>query len=66
MLLAASVRERWPVGSPFPQAALTDPQGFAGIDGIFRFRGNVAERGLEVQRVDGGGFVTVSPAPSSF
>jgi ABC-type branched-subunit amino acid transport system substrate-binding protein len=66
MLLAASARERWPVGSPFPQAVLADPQGFAGIDGIFRFRGNVAERGLEVQRVDGGSFVTVSPAPSAF
>lgn len=66
VLLAASARDRWPVGAAFPQGVLGDPQGFAGIDGIFRFRGNVAERGLEVQRVDGGGFVTVSPAPSSF
>lgn len=66
MLLAVSAGARWPVGASFPQAVLTDPQGFSGIDGIFRFRGNVAERGLEVQQVAPTGFVTVSAAPTAF
>lgn len=66
VLLAASAADRWPVGGVFPAGVLEDPQGFAGIDGIFRFRGNIAERGLEVQQVGAGGFVTVSPAPGSF
>ncbi len=67
MLLAASVAgEQWRPGQPFPQAVLADPQGFAGVDGIFRFRGNIAERGLEVQQVTPGGFTTVSPAPKAF
>jgi hypothetical protein len=54
------------VGEPFPRTALSDDDGFAGIDGIFRFRGGVAERGLEVQEARSGSFVTVSPAPRSF
>ena len=67
MLLAASVAgAQWRPGQPFPQAVLADPQGFAGIDGIFRFQGNIAERGLEVQQVTPGGFTTVSPAPKAF
>lgn len=67
MLLAVSVAgEQWKLGTPFPQALLADPQGFAGVDGIFRFKGNVAERGLEVQQVGAGGFTTVSPAPTAF
>jgi ABC-type branched-subunit amino acid transport system substrate-binding protein len=67
MLLAASTAgEQWKPGTPFPQAVLGDPQGFAGIDGIFRFRGNIAERGLEVQQVGPQGFTTVSAAPTAF
>ncbi len=67
VLLAASVADgAWKPGQPFPQKALDDPQGFAGVDGIFRFRGNVAERGLEVQQVTPQGFATVSPAPTNF
>ena len=67
MLLAASVADtQWRPGQPFPQAVLADPQGFAGVDGIFRFRNNIAERGLEVQQVTPGGFTTVSPAPKGF
>ncbi|WP_199556476.1 penicillin-binding protein activator [Sandaracinobacteroides hominis] len=67
MLLAASTAGgQWKIGQPFPQAALADPQGFAGVDGIFRFRNNVAERGLEVQQITPSGFTTVSPAPTAF
>lgn len=65
-LLAVSAAADWRVGEPFPVARLQDPKGFAGIDGIFRFRGQVAERGLEVKRVTAGGFVTASPAPTAF
>ncbi|WP_448586058.1 penicillin-binding protein activator [Thermaurantiacus sp.] len=65
-LLAIGLADRWPMDAPFPQQLLADPRGFAGVDGIFRFRGNIAERGLEVQRVTAGGFETASPAPSSF
>lgn len=65
-LLAIQAADQWEVGKPFPAARLRDPKGFSGVDGIFRFRGNIAERGLEVQRVTAGGFVTVSPAPAHF
>jgi ABC-type branched-subunit amino acid transport system substrate-binding protein len=51
----------------FTQAALTDPNGFAGVDGIFRFDADGAiERGLAVLAVRPGGFVVVSPAPATF
>ncbi len=67
MLLAISAAgAQWKLGTPFPQALLADPQGFAGVDGIFRFKDNVAERGLEVQQVTPAGFATISPAPTAF
>jgi ABC-type branched-subunit amino acid transport system substrate-binding protein len=51
----------------FTRAALTDPNGFAGIDGIFRFEENGAiDRGLSVLAVRPGGFAVVSPAPATF
>jgi len=66
VLLAVAGADRWPTGKPFPRALLEEPRGFAGVDGIFRFRGNVAERGLEVREVRAGGFVTVAAAPRAF
>jgi len=68
MLLATSAAhgQGWAAGEPFPAAMLADRKGFAGIDGIFRFSANVAERGLEVQQVGAGGFVVVDPAPAAF
>lgn len=67
VLLAASLNEeQWKMGQPFPQQLLNDPNGFVGVDGIFRFRGNIAERGLEVQQVTSEGFVTIDPAPTGF
>jgi ABC-type branched-subunit amino acid transport system substrate-binding protein len=51
----------------FTAAALTDPNGFSGIDGIFRFRSDgTADRGLAVLQVGANGFTTVDPAPRSF
>ena len=66
VLLVNSIGARWKIGDPFPRGALNDDDGFAGIDGIFRFRNGVAERGLEVQQVGPNGFSTVSPAPRAF
>ncbi len=67
MLLAiSSAGAGWQLGTPFPAAILNDAKGFAGVDGVFRFRSNVAERGLEVQQVGPQGFATVSPAPTGF
>ncbi len=51
----------------FTDAALTDPNGFAGVDGIFRFRiDGGADRGLAVLQVGQDGFNIVDPAPLSF
>jgi branched-chain amino acid transport system substrate-binding protein len=51
----------------FTEQVLTNSSGFAGIDGVFRFRPNgTNERGLAVLRVAPGGGQVVSPAPRSF
>ena len=51
----------------FSEQVLTNSSGFAGIDGVFRFRPNgTNERGLAVLRVAPGGGQVVSPAPKSF
>ncbi len=67
VLLVNSLAGNWAYGTPFPKAALANPQGFAGIDGVFRFTpSGIAERALEVQQIGGGAITTVSPAPKSF
>ena len=67
VLLTVRIARDWRVGSPFPEARLRDPDGFAGLDGAFRFgRDGVAERALEVQEVRAGGAAVVSPAPTGF
>ncbi len=51
----------------FTEQVLTNSSGFAGIDGVFRFRTDgTNERGLAVLRVTPGGGQVVSPAPKSF
>lgn len=51
----------------FSEQVLTNPSGFAGIDGVFRFRSDgLNERGLAVLRVTPSGGQVVSPAPHSF
>jgi ABC-type branched-subunit amino acid transport system substrate-binding protein len=51
----------------FTQAALMDPNGFAGVDGIFRFNTDgTSERGLAILEVQPDGFHVVSPAPKTF
>lgn len=54
-------------GSGFGAEALRSPNGFVGVDGIFRFRAdNVAQRGLAVLEVQAGGFRVISDAPQTF
>ncbi len=51
----------------FTDVALTDPNGFSGVDGIFRFRDDgSADRGLAVLQVTPNGFTVVDPAPKMF
>ncbi len=51
----------------YDREALTRPDGFAGIDGIFRFApdGGV-ERGLAVMELQYNQIITVDPAPTNF
>jgi ABC-type branched-subunit amino acid transport system substrate-binding protein len=64
-LVAALARTQAP--QRYSQDALTNPSGFAGIDGLFRFRPDgTNERGLAVMRVATGGGVPVAGSPKSF
>ena len=55
------------IDSPYSVAVLTDPEGFAGTDGIFRFLPDgTNERGLAVMEVRPNGAKVISPAPQSF
>ena len=65
-LVAALVKTQGPQQRFSPQV-LTNPSGFSGIDGLFRFRPDgTNERGLAVLRVTPSGPQTISPAPRSF
>jgi branched-chain amino acid transport system substrate-binding protein len=51
----------------FSTAVLTNPSGFTGIDGLFRFKTDgTNERGLAVLRVTASGSQIISPPPKSF
>ena len=64
-LVAALVKTQGP--QAFTPQILTNPSGFSGIDGLFRFRPDgTNERGLAVLRVAAAGAQIVSPAPRSF
>jgi ABC-type branched-subunit amino acid transport system substrate-binding protein len=64
-LVAALARTQGP--TRFSPDVLTNPSGFAGIDGLFRFRADgTNERGLAVMRVGSGGGVPVAGSPKSF
>jgi ABC-type branched-subunit amino acid transport system substrate-binding protein len=67
VLLTVRIARDWRPGDDFPAGRLTERDGFAGLDGAFRFgRDGVAERALEVQEIRAGATVTVSPAPANF
>ena len=64
-LVAALVKTQGP--QRFTEQVLTNSSGFAGIDGVFRFRTDgTNERGLAVLRVTPTGPQVVSPAPTTF
>ena len=64
-LVAALARTQGP--QRFSADVLQSPSGFAGIDGLFRFRPDGSnERGLAVMRVGNGGGVPVAGSPKSF
>lgn len=51
----------------FGRAAISNPNGFAGVDGIFRFRSNgIAERGLSVLEFRNDGIIVINDAPATF
>ncbi|MEO0999123.1 MAG: penicillin-binding protein activator [Pseudomonadota bacterium] len=53
--------------TPFSRANLTQPQGFAGVTGVFRYMPNGQnERALAILAVNRGGVTLVAPAPRSF
>ncbi len=65
-LIAALVKTQAPA-QRFSVEVLTNPSGFSGIDGLFRFRPDgTNERGLAVMRVTPSGAQVISPAPKSF
>ncbi|TMJ46443.1 MAG: penicillin-binding protein activator [Alphaproteobacteria bacterium] len=64
-LVAALARTQGP--QRFSSDVLTNPSGFAGIDGLFRFRADGSnERGLAVMRVGSSGGAPVAGSPKSF
>lgn len=64
-LVAALARTQG--GQRFAPDVLTNPSGFAGIDGLFRFRSDgTNERGLAVMRVAPGGGQIAAGSPKSF
>ena len=51
----------------FSEQILTNSSGFAGIDGVFRFRADgTNERGLAVMKVAPGGSQPVAGSPKTF
>ncbi|WP_043646771.1 penicillin-binding protein activator [Caenispirillum salinarum] len=53
--------------APFDARALTNPEGFVGVDGLFRLRQDgTVERGFAILRVTRDGAQVVAPAPESF
>ena len=67
VLLAVRSAPNWPIGRAFPARSLVDKEGFAGVDGNFRFsRDGIAERLLEVRQVTPAGTTVVSPAATAF
>ncbi len=63
----AAVLGRAPVGPDYSAATLTQPNGYAGVDGIFRLTADGGvERGLAVLEVRSEGPVVIDPAPKTF
>lgn len=51
----------------YSQEIMTNPTGYLGVEGLFRFRPNgLADRGYEIREIVKGGEKTVRPAPDRF
>jgi ABC-type branched-subunit amino acid transport system substrate-binding protein len=67
VLLTLRVARDWTPGRSFPTSELSDPTGFLGVDGAFRFNADgLAQRAMEVRQVGAGTVTVVSPAPTDF
>jgi ABC-type branched-subunit amino acid transport system substrate-binding protein len=65
--LVAALARQGGAGQRYSSDVLTNPSGFAGIDGLFRFRPDgTNERGLAVMRVASSSSVPVAGSPKSF
>ena len=63
----AAVLAKNPDPDPFSPQAIENPNGFTGVDGLFRFTAEgLVQRGLAVLEVAPGGARVVSPAPRNF
>jgi ABC-type branched-subunit amino acid transport system substrate-binding protein len=63
----ASALGAQPRADRFAQPQITNPSGFAGVDGVFRFKADgLPERGLAVLQVGSYGATVLDPAPNSF
>jgi len=63
----AAVLSRTTDAQPFTRSRLTNPRGFAGIDGLFRLRPDgLNDRGLAVLEVQSGRARVIDPAPTAF
>lgn len=63
----AAVLARSGSADPFNAAAIEDPGGFSGVDGIFRFKASgQSERGFAIMQIARDGAEVVNPAPGSF
>jgi len=66
-LAAVLARSAPDAASAYTEQNITNPRGFAGIDGIFRFRNDgLSERGLAVLELRSGSPKVVDPAPTAF
>lgn len=62
----AAILARQPQGD-YSAQSLTNPAGFAGVDGVFRLTADgTSERGLAVRQITASGPREVSPAPAAF
>ena len=65
--LAGLIGTKVPGGSMLTAQTLSDPNGFAGVDGIFRWSPDgQPQRGLAVIEIQRNGVQVISPAPASF
>ena len=66
-LAAVLARTGYGTRNPYSRDRITNPRGFAGVDGIFRFRPDgMAERGLAVLEIQSGRARVIDPAPTAF